>query len=64
MRNCESWAPNGRIAAIKPASYGLTSIRNGATNMAQRLDNATSLYLEAIRDGDYVEAINEYAGAR
>lgn len=32
--------------------------------MGQRLDNATSLYLEAIRDGDYVEAINTYAGAR
>ncbi|MGF1473266.1 MAG: nuclear transport factor 2 family protein [Rubrobacteraceae bacterium] len=32
--------------------------------MGQRLDNATSLYLEAIRDGNYVEAINAYAGAR
>ncbi len=32
--------------------------------MGQRLDNATSLYLEAIRDGDYVKAINTYAGAR
>ena len=32
--------------------------------MGQRLDNATSLYLEAIRDGNYVEAINAYAGAQ
>ena len=32
--------------------------------MAQRLDNATSLYLEAIRDGNYAEAINTYGGAR
>jgi predicted SnoaL-like aldol condensation-catalyzing enzyme len=30
----------------------------------RRLANASSLYLEAIRDGDYVEAINAYAGAR
>lgn len=32
--------------------------------MGQRLDNATALYLEAIRDGDYVAAINAYAGDR
>jgi len=32
--------------------------------MGQRRDNAISLYLEAIRDGNYVEAINTYAGAR
>ncbi len=32
--------------------------------MGRRLDNATSLYLEAIRDGNYVEAINAYAGDR
>ena len=32
--------------------------------MGQRLDNATSLYLDAIQDGDYAEAINAYAGAR
>ena len=30
--------------------------------VGQRLENATSLYLEAIRDGDYVAAINAYAG--
>ena len=30
----------------------------------QRLDNAKSLYLEGIRDGDYVSAINTYAGER
>ncbi len=32
--------------------------------MGQRLDNARSLYLEAIRDGDYERAINTYAGER
>ena len=32
--------------------------------MGQRLENATALYLEAIRDGDYVAAFNAYAGAR
>lgn len=32
--------------------------------MGQRLDNATNLYLEAIRDGDYEQAINTYAGQR
>jgi len=32
--------------------------------MGQRLDNATALYLEAIRDGDYEQAINAYAGHR
>ena len=32
--------------------------------MGLRQSNATSLYLEAIRDGNYVEAINRYAGAR
>lgn len=32
--------------------------------MGQRLDNATSLYLEAIRDGNAVEAINKYSGDR
>ncbi len=32
--------------------------------MATRLDNAINLYLEAIRDGNYVEAINKYAGDR
>jgi predicted SnoaL-like aldol condensation-catalyzing enzyme len=32
--------------------------------MAQRLDNATGLYLDAIRDGNYTEAINAYVGQR
>ncbi len=32
--------------------------------MGQRLDNARSLYLEAIRDGAYERAINAYAGER
>ena len=32
--------------------------------MGTGLDNAKALYLEAIRDGNYVEAINKYAGER
>ena len=32
--------------------------------MGIRLDNARSLYLEAIRDGNFMEAINKYAGDR
>lgn len=32
--------------------------------MGQRLDNAVGLYLEAIRDGNYAEAIDTYAGDR
>lgn len=32
--------------------------------MGQRLDNAKALYLEAIRDGNAVEAIGAYSGAR
>ena len=32
--------------------------------MGQRLDNAKALYLEAIRDGDAVEAITKYSGDR
>ena len=32
--------------------------------MGQRLDNAKSLYLEAIRDGRVSEAINKYSGHR
>jgi predicted SnoaL-like aldol condensation-catalyzing enzyme len=32
--------------------------------MGRRTDNARSLYLDAIGEGDYVEAINTYAGAR
>ena len=32
--------------------------------MGARLDNAKALYVEAIRDGDFVEAINKYAGDR
>ena len=32
--------------------------------MGRRLDNARALYLEGIRDGDYVEAIERYAGDR
>ena len=32
--------------------------------MGVRLDNAKKLYLEAIRDGDYEDAINRYAGER
>ena len=32
--------------------------------MGQRSDNATALYLEAIRDGNYVDAINSYSGTR
>ena len=33
-------------------------------SMGQRLDNARALYIEAIGEGNYVEAINSYAGAR
>lgn len=29
-----------------------------------KLQNATNLYLEGIRDGNYVEAVNKYTGAR
>lgn len=32
--------------------------------MGIRLDNAKALYMEAINDGNYVEAINSYAGDR
>jgi predicted SnoaL-like aldol condensation-catalyzing enzyme len=32
--------------------------------MSRRTDNAQALYLEAIRDGNYVEAINTHAGTR
>lgn len=32
--------------------------------MGRRVENAKSLYFEAIRDGDYEEAINAYAGQR
>jgi predicted SnoaL-like aldol condensation-catalyzing enzyme len=32
--------------------------------MGVRVDNATALYLEAIRDGNYIDAINAYAGER
>ena len=32
--------------------------------MGTRVNNATALYLEAIRDGNYVDAINAYAGDR
>ena len=32
--------------------------------MGTRLNNAKSLYMEAIQDGNYVEAINKYAGER
>lgn len=32
--------------------------------MGLRLDNAKALYLEAIRDGNYVEAVEKYAGSR
>jgi predicted SnoaL-like aldol condensation-catalyzing enzyme len=32
--------------------------------MGRRLDNATALYLRAIRDGQFVEAIHELAGER
>jgi len=32
--------------------------------MGARLDNAKALYMEGIRDGNYVEAINKYAGER
>lgn len=31
--------------------------------MSQRLENAKALYLEGIRDGNYIEAINKYTGA-
>ena len=31
--------------------------------MSQRLENCKALYLEGIRDGHYVEAINKYTGA-
>ena len=39
-------------------------MQKGEKIMGQRLDSVTSLYLEAIRDGNYVEAINSYSGAR
>ena len=32
--------------------------------MGQRLANAHAIYLEGIRDGNYVEAINKYSGTR
>ena len=32
--------------------------------MGLRLDNAKALYLEAIRDGNYAEAISKYSGSR
>ncbi|WP_010203740.1 nuclear transport factor 2 family protein [Salinibacterium sp. PAMC 21357] len=32
--------------------------------MGQRLDNAKAIYLEGIRDGNFVDAINSYAGQR
>jgi predicted SnoaL-like aldol condensation-catalyzing enzyme len=32
--------------------------------MGQRLDNAHAIYLEGIRDGNYVEAIAKYSGTR
>jgi len=32
--------------------------------MSKRLENAMNLYLEGIRDGNYVEAINKYTGHR
>ncbi|MFW2339596.1 MAG: nuclear transport factor 2 family protein [Acidimicrobiia bacterium] len=32
--------------------------------MGQRLDNAKALYMEGIRDGNYVEAIHKYVGER
>ncbi len=32
--------------------------------MGQRLENAKNLYLQAIRDGDYANAINSFAGQR
>jgi predicted SnoaL-like aldol condensation-catalyzing enzyme len=32
--------------------------------VGKRLDNAKALYLQAIRDGDFVAAINAHAGAR
>ncbi|MDC7235243.1 MAG: hypothetical protein PQJ58_18570 [Spirochaetales bacterium] len=32
--------------------------------MSQKLKNAENLYLEGIRDGHYVEAVNKYTGAR
>jgi len=32
--------------------------------MGARLDNARALYMEAIRDGNYVEAIHKYSGER
>ena len=32
--------------------------------MGVRLDNAKGLYMEAIQEGNYVEAINKYAGER
>lgn len=31
--------------------------------MSKRLDNAKALYMEGIRDGNYVEAVNKYTGA-
>ncbi len=38
--------------------------RRGTRTVGRRLDNATALYLEAIRDGNYAAAINTYAGDR
>ena len=32
--------------------------------MSEKLKNATALYLEGIRDGDYVNAVNSYTGDR
>ena len=32
--------------------------------MGKRLDNATALYVEGINDGNFVAAINKYAGDR
>ncbi|MBH0116345.1 hypothetical protein I6E52_05755 [Salinibacterium sp. NG253] len=32
--------------------------------MGQRLDNVTAIYLEGIRDGNYVDAVNKYVGQR
>ena len=30
--------------------------------MGQKLQNAINLYMEGIRDGNYVEAVNKYTG--
>ncbi len=43
-------------------SYNTGSIEGDT--MGDRLENAKSLYLEAIRDGNYEEAINRYSGER